>query len=106
MLDFVRLAVGALALFLLPGYALLAIAGRQIELDEMERLCMALGLSLSAFPLFLYATTLLGLRQGPGMVWGLLALCFLAAAWDWYARHKNNPGLEPLPITPSATTEP
>src|SRR3954453_17268265 len=100
MLDFVRLAAGALALFLLPGYALLAIAGPQIELDEMERLCMALGLSLAAFPLFLYVTTLLGLREGPGMVWSLLALCLAAAGWDWYARHRNLPASGPSLAAP------
>ena len=74
MFDFVRLAAGVAAILLLPGYALLALARRQLDLDRVEAFCMAVGLSLAAVPLLLYATTLIGIPQGPSAVIGLLAL--------------------------------
>ena len=89
MIDFVRLTLGAVALFLLPGAALLAVGRRQLQLDWVETLCMATGLSLAAVPLLLYVTTLLGLRQGPTMVWALLAICALVVAWDWQSARKD-----------------
>lgn len=87
MLDFVRVALGAAAIFLLPGYALLALARRQLDFDPVETLCMALGLSLAAVPLLLYATTLLGIQQGRWLVVGLLVLCAVVAVWGhWPGR--------------------
>jgi hypothetical protein len=85
MLDFMWLAVGAGALFLLPGYALLALARnafpKSAPPDWMERLALALGLSLAVVPLLLYALTLVGIRQGPGVVWALLGICALVIVW-------------------------
>lgn len=85
VLDFVRVAAGAAAIFLLPGYALLALARRYLAFDVVESLCVALGLSLAAIPLALYATTLLGIPQGQGVVVTLLLLCALLVAWDWWS---------------------
>jgi hypothetical protein len=84
MWDFVRVVVGAAAIFLLPGYALLALARRQLALDAVEAFCLAVGLSLAAIPLALYATTLLGIRQNAQVVMGLLLLCALITLWDWW----------------------
>ncbi|MCC6457425.1 MAG: hypothetical protein IT328_20890 [Caldilineaceae bacterium] len=107
MLDLVRVAVGAAAIFLLPGYALLALARRQLDFDPVEALCMAVGLSLAAIPLALYATTLLGIRQGPGIVLALLVACAAVAAWDgWGGEQRrsratlraNEPGASPYLI--------
>jgi hypothetical protein len=89
MFDFLRLVVGTVALFVLPGYALLALARRQLNLDWVEAFCMALGLSLVAVPLLLYATTLMGLVQGPGIVFGLLALCLPLIGWDWWSGGRS-----------------
>ncbi len=85
MFDFVRLAAGVAAILLLPGYALLALARRQLDLDRVEAFCMAVGLSLAAVPLLLYATTLIGIPQGPSAVIGLLALCAVVIAWEWWS---------------------
>lgn len=83
MIDFVRLTLGAVLLLFLPGAALLAVGRKQLQLDWVETLCMASGLSLAAVPLLLYATTLIGLRQGPLVVWALLAICAVVVMWDW-----------------------
>lgn len=83
MVDLIRVTLGATALFLLPGYALLALARRKLDFDAVEALCLALGLSLAAIPLALYLTTLLGIRQGPGLLIFLLMLCAAMALWDW-----------------------
>ncbi len=90
MFDFVRLTVGAVVILLLPGYALLSVGRRPLQLDWVEALCMAAGLSLAAVPLLLYLTTLLGANQGPGMVWALLALCALVAVWDWRVARQEH----------------
>ena len=89
MLDFVRLTLGAVLLLFLPGAALLAIGRKQLQLDWVETLCMASGLSLAAVPLLLYATTLIGLRQGPLVVWALLAICAVVVMWDWRAARTD-----------------
>ncbi len=91
MLDFVRMAVGVAAIFILPGYALLAVARRQLDLDAVDAFCMALGVTLAAIPLALYATTLLGVQQGKWLVVGLLALCALIIVWDWRVPRTNGP---------------
>ncbi len=83
MLDLLRLAVGAAALFFLPGYALLALAREQLDLDRIEAACVALGLSLAAVPLALYVSSLLGIQQGQTLVVGLLVLCAIVTVWDW-----------------------
>lgn len=98
MLDVVRVIAGAAALFLLPGYALFALARRQLDFDPIESLCMALGLSLAAIPLALYATTLLGLKVGPSVMAGLLFLCAILVIWDW-----RRPSVEASPRDPATT---
>jgi hypothetical protein len=90
MLDFVRMAAGAAAIFLLPGYALLTLARRQLDFDWVEALCMALGLSLAAIPLALYATTLAGIPQGKWFVLGLLVLCAMITLWDWFGTRRTS----------------
>lgn len=96
MLDFVWLAIGALALFFVPGLALLAFARPQLEFDGIEQLCLAPALSLALVPLLLYITTLLGIRQGPTVVWILVAMGVPVIAWGWVASRRGagaNPSL-------------
>jgi hypothetical protein len=103
MFDFVRLTAGAAAILLLPGYALLALARRQLDLDRVEAFCMAVGVSLAAVPLLLYATTLTGITQGPGVVLGLLALCAIVIAWDWWSGRQDQ--LQQVQVRSQATAQ-
>jgi hypothetical protein len=51
-------------------------------------------LSLAVVPLLLYGSTLLGLRQGPEIVWGLLLLCALVVVWEWRSGGKGSAPLK------------
>ncbi len=73
-------ALSALALFTLPGMALLRLlpAG---SLRPAQYVAAALGLSWVLPPLLLLAADLLGLRWGSALAWLSLALCALVAFW-------------------------
>jgi len=84
-----------LAIFFLPGYALLSLIHPRINLDPIERFSLGLGLSLAVIPLSLYITTLLRLRQGPSFLIVFLILAGAMTAWDLYRRWRAS-GFEPL----------
>ncbi len=75
------LTVGALlAMFLLPGLALLRLLWPS-TLAPAERWPLAIGLSCAILPLVLLASEPLGLRWNAPLGWGFLALCALVVAW-------------------------
>jgi hypothetical protein len=74
------LIVAALALYSLPGLALVRWLG-PADLTLAERACLALSLSPVIPPLLLLFSEPLGFRWGPAPAWVVLALCALLAAW-------------------------
>lgn len=73
-------ALSALALFSLPGLALLRLLPPG-PLRPAQRLAAALGLSWIVPPLLLLGADLLGLRWGPALSWIALLACGLIAFW-------------------------
>jgi hypothetical protein len=78
------LLVLATLLFVLPGYALLVLLSPGEEFDFIQRLIIAVGLSVALFPLLLYISTNLGIRLDQVKVAGLLALCGGISCWGLY----------------------
>lgn len=73
-------ALAALALFTLPGLALLRLL-HPTALPAADRLVYAVGLSCAVPPLLLLAGGLVGLRWGPWSSWAFLMLCAVVAFW-------------------------
>lgn len=72
--------LSALALFTLPGLALLRLLSPG-PLRSAQRFAAALGLSWVVPPLLLLGADLLDLRWGPAMSWATLAGCGMVAFW-------------------------
>lgn len=68
-----------LALFLLPGLALLRLLRPSLPITE--RLAYAAGLSVTFPPLLFLYSEPFGLRWGPAACWTFLAVCALTAFW-------------------------
>ncbi|PDW03895.1 DUF6541 family protein [Candidatus Viridilinea mediisalina] len=81
-------ALGALALFMLPGLALLRLLPLPVPVRPAQYLAAALALSWIVPPLLLLAADLLGLRWGPLATWAVLLLAALVVFWP---RHKAAP---------------
>ncbi len=71
----------ALALFVLPGWALLAMWPGASALSWPERLGIAVGLSVGLYPLLLLLTSLVGLQLGALYVWLTLAAAAVSLVW-------------------------
>ncbi|NTU80245.1 MAG: hypothetical protein HGA45_12870 [Chloroflexales bacterium] len=89
-------AFAALALFTLPGLALLRLLAPG-GLRPTERLAAAFGLSCAAPPLLLLLGDLASLRWGPALCWAFLAACALAAFWP-----RPGERARPWPVRPDA----
>jgi hypothetical protein len=70
-----------LALFVLPGWALLALWPRAAALSWPERLGIAAGLSVGVYSLLLLFTDLVGLHLGALYVWLTLAVAVTSLVW-------------------------
>ncbi len=80
LLGSLPVIIAALALYSLPGLALLRWLGPS-DLTFAERACLALSLSPAIPPLLLLFSEPLGMRWGPLSAWGILTLCVLLALW-------------------------
>jgi len=76
------------AIFVLPGYAVLALLNPESKFEFTDRICISIGLSIALVPLTLYWTTLLGLRQTTITVSLLLVLAAGISSWDIIKRHR------------------
>jgi hypothetical protein len=76
------------AIFVLPGYAVLALFNPESKFEFTDRICISIGLSIALVTLTLYGTTLLGIRQTTTMVSLLLTLAAGLSAWDLIKRHR------------------
>ena len=75
------LLAAALLLFVLPGWALLALWPGARDLAWAERLGIAAGLSVGLYPLLLLLTSLVGLHLGASYVWLTLTVAALSLIW-------------------------
>ena len=94
-----QLLIGT-ALFVLPGYAAIAILRPRLNFGPVEELCLAVGLSIGIIPLALYVYTLFGLALTPAWAAGLLATAALASAGrirqQWLHWGTNRTGKLPV----------
>ncbi len=70
-----RLIAVATLMFILPGYALLALLLPRHAFDLVERLIVSMGLSLAFMPLATLFCTLAGVQLGGTAVWIMMAVC-------------------------------
>lgn len=68
-------------IFLLPGYATLSVLHPRLELDVPQRLMVSTGLSVAVLPLFLFGSSLLGLKLSPLSVALLFLFLGIASIW-------------------------
>lgn len=74
--------LGALALFVIPGWALLLVLWpRSEDFPFLERGAIAIGLSVALYPTIILWTSKLGLRLGPGYAWLPMGVASLAILW-------------------------
>ncbi len=95
MLPIIQAILIGVAVFLLPGYAILALFNPRMTIDPVERLSLALGLTLAVIPLSLYGMTLLGLSQTPNVITLILLSCAGITIWDLWRNVKAG-GVETL----------
>jgi hypothetical protein len=72
-----------LALFVLPGWALLTYLLPERRFVWSEKLGLAAGLSLCAYPLLLVWTRVIGVQPGAVAAWGPVAVAVIALAWHY-----------------------
>jgi hypothetical protein len=77
-----------IAIFVFPGYAVLAIFNPQPRFDFTDRICISIGLSIAIVPLMLYWASLLGIHLTTPLVALLLVLAAGISAWDIIKRHR------------------
>jgi hypothetical protein len=77
-----------LAVFILPGYAMVSILLYAVPLSLVDRVCIAIGTSLVIIPLLLLFCTTLGVRCGPSSIVVLLILSAGVIIGDIGRRHR------------------
>lgn len=82
-------ALSALAVFLFPGYALLAAFRHFRQRDLVEVLCAAAGVSIAVVPLLLGAFTILGWPVTPAVAAAVMALLGIVTVADILRRSKG-----------------
>lgn len=85
----IRLLVVLAAMFFLPGSALLAISGYWQRWEGLQRYVIAVGLSLSFYPVLFYGVrfVLPSAQLTPVVLWGILAISLAAVVWGiWQNR--------------------
>ena len=87
--EIVSIIVFGMALFILPGYATLTLFRCWRELDLIEMLCAAAGLSVAVIALILHICTYLGVRMGPGAAMLFLLIAGGMCLWDWWNRFRR-----------------
>ena len=83
--------VVTLALFILPGYALLAYLMPEGRSAWSERLGLAAGLSLCVYPLLMLWARVIGVQPGAATAWGPVIAAALALAWRYRGAFRTRP---------------
>jgi hypothetical protein len=83
-LDGSQALLVTLALFVLPGWALLTYLLPEGRLAWRTKLGLAAGLSLCVYPLLLLWTRIIGVQPGKLAAWGTVAAAMVALIW----RHR------------------
>lgn len=95
MLNLSWLVLPLAAILLLPGWLMFSLSGKPGKLDWGERIAVYLGLSLSAFPIVMAWTSLLGLRWSRGSMAAALGFLTAAAIYRlWVTRSINRNSLQ------------
>ncbi len=90
IMEMIRAGVAAVAVFLLPGYALLVVSGKRRTVGVVWMLSAAGGLSIAVVPFLLYVATYIGLRLTPTTVAVILLAAGLVCVWDWWERWRHS----------------
>jgi hypothetical protein len=87
----VRLVLVLAAMFLAPGWALLAVSGSWPTWPGLQRWIVAVGLSIAVYPLLFYGLRFLlpSLTLGPYKMGALLVACAGLAAWALRGRWRE-----------------
>ncbi len=88
-MELAQQALSALAIFLFPGYALLAAFEHFRQRGLVEVLCAAAGVSIAVVPLILGAFTILGWPVTPAIAAGVMALLGIVTVADMLRRSKG-----------------
>ena len=85
----------ALVMFAIPGWGILAWLFPSWErLSFIEKIALAIGFSLTLYPLFYLYTNLLGIRLGWGYPFGLVVLGLGLLTWKIFQQRRRNIHLE------------
>lgn len=92
----IRLLLILAAMFILPGSALLVISGTWRRWSGLQLAAVAVGLSLSSYPILFYATRFIlpGAQLGPGVMGALLLLALAVTLWGIWRYGTFRPKLD------------
>jgi hypothetical protein len=91
-MDWIEQVSALIFLFILPGWALLSLLGRNIRLEFGEKVGLSAGLSVSLYPVLFLFFSLFNIAPGPLYAWipGTTASCYILVQGILKAKRRRN----------------